>query len=112
MSLGGFILIVALLAGPPLLAGTLTYRAIGSRQGLARLAIIVACTLSGPLAVLVYAWLRPETKPSPYSIDGPAYVLVGLIELSLLQLPACFVASVAAAVFRHARSGSSSRLSR
>ncbi len=58
--------------------------------------IALICGLAAPICVVLFAWLTPLTKPDPRSIDGPAYVLVGLIYWALFLLPMCLAASLLA----------------
>jgi hypothetical protein len=82
-------------AGPLIVTGLLAYFLAGLLKSVRAVVIVVLCGLSGPAAVLVFAWLSPLTKPDPRSVDGPAYVLVGLLALAVVLLPLCLAASAA-----------------
>lgn len=47
-----------------------------------------------PLIILIYAFTSPMTRPSPISIDGPAYILMGLLLLAGISLPLCLAAAL------------------
>lgn len=85
--------IAAAMAGPTIVAGLLAYAIAVSPKAKAW-AIVLVCGLAFPTCVLIFAWLTPLTRPDPRSIDGPAYVLAGLISWALLLTPACLVSSV------------------
>ena len=95
--------ILTLTLAPPVTTWCLAYWLAGAARGLARVAAIAACGLVAPLGVVAYALWTPETKPSPLSIDGPGYVMLGLLEWALLLTPICIGLSVLGALVRRRR---------
>jgi hypothetical protein len=78
--------------GPAVATALLAY-AIAAITPLKAVVIAPVCGLAAPICVGIFAWLTPLTKPDPRSIDGPAYILIGLIYWALLLLPTCLVSS-------------------
>ena len=85
-------IITAAFAGPALATALLAY-GLATFTHIKGVVIGLICGLLAPICIVVFAWLTPLTKPDPRSIDGPAYVLIGLIYWALLLLPTCLAAS-------------------
>jgi hypothetical protein len=85
-------IIAAAFAGPALATVLLAY-GLATVTHIKGVVIGLICGLLAPICVAVFAWITPLTKPDPRLIDGPAYVLVGLIYWALLLLPTCLAAS-------------------
>jgi ABC-type glycerol-3-phosphate transport system permease component len=85
-------IVVAAVVGPVALTGLLAY-ALATFTRFRGLTIGLVSGLAAPICVVIFAWLSPLTKRDPRSIDGPAYVLIGLICWALLLLPMCMLSS-------------------
>jgi len=57
------------------------------------IAIILGCGVIGPSVALATALWSPLIRPSPHSIDGPAYVMILLLGLAATLLPLCLFAA-------------------
>ena len=97
-------IIAAAFIGPAVASGLLAY-AVAAFTRIKGLVIAPICGLIAPICVVMFAWLTPLTKPDPRSIDGPAYVLIGLFYWAVLLLPTCLVSSSLGTWFKR-KSGS------
>lgn len=90
--LRGVAYLAVLLIGPPVAAATMARRLPAGLKGWKRWLGELACIFLPPLAVLGWAMFGPDTQRSPQSIDGPAYMMILLVSIALIQVPVCVLA--------------------